>query len=98
MSCISAGLFFAHKHTVKILIPPTTPCVLPLRKAFFKGEMIKVEQLLIAEEVATILRVQKWRVYEMVRMNIIPHIKMGRQIRFSESALRDWISRGGHVS
>ncbi len=57
-----------------------------------------VERLLLADEVAEILRVKKFRVYELVRSNQIPYVKMGRQIRFSESALRDWISKGGQVS
>ncbi len=59
---------------------------------------MELERLLVAEEVAEMLRVSKDRVYELVRTGQIPHLRMGRQVRFSEQVLRDWISRGGRVS
>jgi excisionase family DNA binding protein len=50
--------------------------------------------LLTAKEVANILRVSTARVYELARTNAIPSITLGqRQVRFSETALREWISR-----
>jgi excisionase family DNA binding protein len=50
-------------------------------------------RLLTANEVANILRVSTARVYELARMKSIPSITLGqRQIRFDETALRDWIS------
>jgi excisionase family DNA binding protein len=50
-------------------------------------------RLLTANEVANILRVSTARVYELARANSIPSITLGqRQIRFDETALRNWIA------
>lgn len=51
-------------------------------------------RLLTANEVANILRVSTARVYELARVKSIPSITLGqRQIRFDETALRDFINR-----
>lgn len=52
-------------------------------------------RLLTADEVAPYLRVPTARVYEMARLDLIPAIRMKRQVRFLESALREWLERGG---
>ncbi len=57
-----------------------------------------MERLLLAEEVAQMLSVSKDRVYSLTRQNLIPHVRIGRQLRFSYRAIEDWISRGGSVS
>jgi excisionase family DNA binding protein len=52
--------------------------------------------LLIAAEVAGILRVSTARVYELVRLRMLPALKIGqRQLRFDEKTLREWIEGGG---
>jgi excisionase family DNA binding protein len=35
------------------------------------------------------------RVYECVRLGLIPHVRIGRQVRFDEDELRDWAKKGG---
>lgn len=53
-------------------------------------------QILIADEVAEMLRVDRQRVYELARRNAIPVIRLGeRQYRFDAEAIRLWIERGG---
>lgn len=53
-------------------------------------------QILIAEEVAEILRVDKQRIYELVRTNQIPVIRLGeRQYRFSTQAIEEFLHSGG---
>ncbi len=52
-------------------------------------------RLLTAEEVANILRVTPARIYALARAGTLPCVRCGRQVRFSESALREWIARGG---
>jgi len=52
-------------------------------------------RLLTAPEVAAILRVKTARVYEMSRIKILPTVRMGRQVRYDEDALREWIRAGG---
>ena len=54
------------------------------------------KQVLVADEVAEILRVDRQRVYELVRQNAIPVIRLGeRQYRFDAEAIRRWMTRGG---
>jgi excisionase family DNA binding protein len=53
-------------------------------------------QILVADEVAKILRVDRQRVYELARRNAIPVVRVGqRQYRFDADAIRQWIDRGG---
>ncbi len=54
------------------------------------------QKILVADEVAELLRVDKQRVYELVRTKQIPFIKLGeRQYRFSADAVRRWLEGGG---
>lgn len=53
-------------------------------------------KLLMADEVASLLRVDKQRIYELVRTHQIPFIRLGeRQYRFSEHAVSEWLLAGG---
>ncbi|MFL6284257.1 MAG: helix-turn-helix transcriptional regulator [Pyrinomonadaceae bacterium] len=53
-------------------------------------------QILVADEVAAMLRVNRQRIYELVRKNAIPVIRLGeRQYRFDAEAIKEWIERGG---
>lgn len=57
------------------------------------------KQILIADEVAAMLRVDRQRVYELARRNAIPVIRVGdRQYRFDAEAIRQWIKLGGTVA
>lgn len=52
--------------------------------------------ILVADEVAQLLRVDKQRVYELVRTNAIPFITLGeRQYRFARTAIEKWLKDGG---
>lgn len=54
------------------------------------------KQILVAEEVAELLRVDKQRIYELIRSDRIPFIRVGeRQYRFSVHAIDQWIKDGG---
>ena len=54
------------------------------------------KEVLVAEEVASLLRVDKQRVYELVRTGQIPVIRLGeRQYRFSSQAVARWLTDGG---
>jgi excisionase family DNA binding protein len=52
-------------------------------------------RLLTAKETAEILRVTLPRVYELARGGLIPSVRMGRQIRFHEPKITEWIEQGG---
>lgn len=54
------------------------------------------KQILVADEVAKLLRVEIQRVYELVRTNQIPVIRLGeRQYRFSAQAIEEFLHGGG---
>lgn len=56
-------------------------------------------QILIADEVAEMLRVDRQRIYELARRNAIPVIRIGeRQYRFDAEAIRQWIESGGKMT
>lgn len=49
-----------------------------------------------AKEVAEMFQIPLSRVYELARLDVIPHIRIGqRQIRFDVEALEDWARVGG---
>ena len=52
-------------------------------------------KLLQISEVAGILDVALPRAYELARSGVIPTVRIGRQVRVSADALRDWIAAGG---
>ena len=49
-------------------------------------------RLLTVAEVAEVLQVDKSWVYAACRSGRIPHIRLGRYVRFSETAIEDWMS------
>ncbi len=55
-------------------------------------------EILVADEIAELLRVDRQRIYELVRQNRLPVIKLGeRQYRFSAKAVLRFVERGGNV-
>jgi excisionase family DNA binding protein len=55
------------------------------------------KQILVAEEVGELLRVDKQRVYEITRRGLLPHIKIAdRQYRYDRAAILKWIENGGN--
>jgi excisionase family DNA binding protein len=52
-------------------------------------------RLLSVPEVAKLLSVTPGRVYELVRLRLLPAVHLGRQIRVEEQTLREWIRNGG---
>jgi excisionase family DNA binding protein len=46
--------------------------------------------LLTAEQAAELLNVSKWWVRQEARANRIPHVRLGRNVRFDPVALEDW--------
>ena len=53
------------------------------------------ERLICANEVAKILGVKIERVFALAREGIVPCVRLGRQLRFSPNALRQFIESGG---
>jgi excisionase family DNA binding protein len=56
-----------------------------------------VNDLLNIEELSHILRVSKQRAYELCRTGIVPHVRLGRQIRVDPEQLQEWLTEGGRA-
>jgi len=54
-------------------------------------------QLLRVETVAKILDTSVARVYEMIRLRLLPAVKLGRQVRVAQEALDEWVRSGGQA-
>jgi excisionase family DNA binding protein len=52
-------------------------------------------KLLMAGEMAALLRCPMNRVYELAARNVIPHVHIGRQLRFPEAKVLAWLEAGG---
>lgn len=52
-------------------------------------------RLLTAKEVAAIQGAKPARVYELSRIKLVPTVRIGRQVRYDEGALREWINAAG---
>lgn len=50
------------------------------------------EKLLTVDEVADLLGFHRMTVYEKVNKGEIPHIRIGRTIRFSRPAIDQWLT------
>ncbi len=54
-------------------------------------------KLLTVKEVGEILDLKPARIYELTREKKIPFVQIGeRQYRYSETALANWIEKGGN--
>jgi excisionase family DNA binding protein len=52
-------------------------------------------KLLTAKQTSELLQVTLARVYDLAREGLIPCVRLGRQLRFDEVTLREWVSQGG---
>jgi len=58
------------------------------------------DPLLTADEVAGLMRVTRAWVYAATRSNLLPHLRLGRYVRYRRSAIVAWmasVERGGHA-
>lgn len=68
------------------------------RQLDFEGELRRrarpsgAEVLLVAGEVAEMLRVTTAWVYAETRANRLPHVRLGRYVKYRESAIRAWLA------
>lgn len=53
--------------------------------------LVKRKVTLNVKEVSEMIGISNAKIYEMARMNQIPHIKVGSRIIFHEDVLRDWM-------
>jgi excisionase family DNA binding protein len=65
---------------------------LGVARALPDGQRPGIDPLLTADDVAALLRVTKAWVYAETRAQRIPHVPLGRYVRYRESAVLDWIA------
>jgi len=53
--------------------------------------------MLYPQEVADMMKVSRWTVYELVKRNKLPATKIGRGIRIPTKAVMEFINSGGTV-
>lgn len=51
------------------------------------------EPLLNADEAAQLLNVPRSTLYELVRSRRLPHVRMGRTLRFTREGLARWVEK-----
>ena len=56
------------------------------------------DALLTADEVASFLRVTRGWVYAETRARRIPHVRLGRYVRYRRSAVEAWVTELEHAS
>lgn len=54
-----------------------------------------MQALLTVDEVARMLGVTRARCYQLVRENLLPCVRLGRQVRIAPEALEEWRKTGG---
>jgi putative molybdopterin biosynthesis protein len=54
-----------------------------------------MDRLLTLKEVAAILNVKVFRAAELVRLGVLPAVRLGRQIRVDQQQLSEFIESGG---
>ena len=53
------------------------------------------DRILTTTEVARWLRVHEYRIQELARKDLIPHFRLGRQLRFRATSIREFMAAGG---
>jgi len=54
---------------------------------------LNIENLLTPQEIADVLGVTKSTIYQWTHQEYIPHVKIGRFVRFRQSVIEKWIER-----
>jgi excisionase family DNA binding protein len=49
------------------------------------------DRLLTADDVAELMRVTRAWVYAETRRNALPHLRLGRYVRYRRSAIEEWM-------
>lgn len=52
-----------------------------------------MNKLLTPQEVADLLSVQKSTIYQWTHQGFIPHVKLGKFVRFKEDKVMEWLER-----
>jgi excisionase family DNA binding protein len=59
-------------------------------------EALDMEKLLTIEQLSELLQVKLSTIYQWTHTGFIPHVKLGRLVRFRESDVLEWIKKRQH--
>lgn len=62
-----------------------------------KGQVVMGLRFFTVPEIADLLQMKRERVYEAVRLGLVPAVHIGRQIRIEERAFVEWVRDGGQT-
>lgn len=65
--------------------------------AALSQEKSRVRRIVGVQPVAELLGVKPHRVYDLAQQNLIPYIKLGRQVRFDLDKVETWLESGGQA-
>ena len=54
---------------------------------------LTMENLLTPQEIADVLGVSKSTIYQWTHQEFIPHVKLGRFVRFRQSQVEKWLAQ-----
>ena len=54
-------------------------------------------RLMTASELASLTGIPKSRVYFLTRCGQLPHVRLGRAVRYDPAAVRAWLDQGGTI-
>ena len=52
-------------------------------------------QLVTARDLSATTGIPLWRLYELTRSGGVPHVRLGRAVRYDPEAVASWIAAGG---
>ena len=52
-------------------------------------------KFLTVQQISDLVGLSPGRIYEAVRLGLLPAVHIGRQVRIEEQAFHDWVSGGG---
>lgn len=62
-----------------------------------EGPVVTGLRFFTVPEIADLLQMKRERVYEAVRLGLVPAVHIGRQIRIEERAFVEWVRDGGQT-
>jgi excisionase family DNA binding protein len=78
---------------VKALLQSITPQGIVSEKGVVSGQIYKQKQLLDTNEASDFLGISKNTLYEWIVQKKIPHLKVGRLVKFRKEELEEWLKK-----
>lgn len=60
---------------------------------FYMSRDLLMDKLLTVEEIAEVLNVKQSTIYNWTHLGFIPHIKIGKLLRFNQNDVLDWLNK-----